>query len=196
MWWSWFECGGYEKVVNGGSGLKENGVCGMRKEQRCCVVFFCDFCCRRLEFMLRGLIKKGVATIQTTPEGEDVVLGGVEESECPSWEEGANYAEFNEHEELLMMAQEATVHTRDQQNMRNEKLTLVGWSDSDYAGDLDDRKSTAGYVYMLGSSAVSWSSKKQAIVTLSTTEAEFVAAASCACQGIWLRRILEELGQL
>ncbi|CAJ2653663.1 unnamed protein product [Trifolium pratense] len=80
--------------------------------------------------------------------------------------------------------------------IRNEKLTLVGWSDSDYAGDLDDRKSTSGYVYMLGSSAVSWSSKKQAIVTLSTTEAEFVAAASCACQGIWLRRILAELGQL
>ncbi|CAJ2642245.1 unnamed protein product [Trifolium pratense] len=79
---------------------------------------------------------------------------------------------------------------------RNEKLTLVGWSDSDYAGDLDDRKSTSGYVYMLGSSAVSWSSKKKAIVTLSTTEAEFVAAASCACQGIWLRRILAELGQL
>ncbi|PNX80439.1 copia-type polyprotein [Trifolium pratense] len=78
---------------------------------------------------------------------------------------------------------------------RNEKKKLVGWSDSDYAGDLDDRKSTSGYVYMLGSSAISWSSKKQAIVTLSTTEAEFVAAASCACQGIWLRRILEELGQ-
>ncbi|XP_045795843.1 secreted RxLR effector protein 161-like [Trifolium pratense] len=44
---------------------------------------------------------------------------------------------------------------------RNEKLTLVGWSDSDYAGDLDDRKSTSGNVYMLGSSAISWSSKKQ-----------------------------------
>ncbi|PNX90741.1 hypothetical protein L195_g046867, partial [Trifolium pratense] len=65
----------------------------------------------------------------------------------------------------------------------------VGWSDSDYAGDLDDRKSTSGYVYMLGSSAISWSSKKQAIVTLSTTEAEFVAAASCACQGIWCKHI-------
>ncbi|MCI23952.1 copia-type polyprotein [Trifolium medium] len=74
-------------------------------------------------------------------------------------------------------------------------MKLVGWSDSDYASDLDDRKSTYGYVFMLGSSSISWSSKKQAIVTLSTTEAEFVAAASCACQGIWLRRILEQLGQ-
>ncbi|MCI01256.1 copia-type polyprotein [Trifolium medium] len=78
---------------------------------------------------------------------------------------------------------------------RNESMKLLGWSDSDYAGDLDDRKSTSGYVFMLGSCSISWSSKKQAIVTLSTTEAEFEAAASCACQGIWLRRILEQLGQ-
>lgn len=72
---------------------------------------------------------------------------------------------------------------------------LEGWSDSDYAGDVDDRKSTSGYVYRLGSGAISWSSKKQAIVTLSTTEAEFVAASSCACQGIWLRKILHHLCQ-
>jgi hypothetical protein len=63
-------------------------------------------------------------------------------------------------------------------------LQLNGWTDSDYAGDLDDRKSTSGYLFMLGGGAVSWSSKKQPIVTLSTTEAEFVAAASCACQSI------------
>ncbi|GAU13723.1 hypothetical protein TSUD_348270 [Trifolium subterraneum] len=77
----------------------------------------------------------------------------------------------------------------------NCELTLEGWSDSDYAGDLDDRKSTSGYVFMIGSSPISWSSKKQAIVTLSTTEAEYVSAASCACQAIWLRRILEQLKQ-
>jgi hypothetical protein len=76
---------------------------------------------------------------------------------------------------------------------QNEEMSLYGWTDSDYAGDLDDRKSTSGYVFKIGSGAISWSSKKQPIVTLSTTEAEFVAAASCACQSIWLRNVLQHL---
>ena len=71
---------------------------------------------------------------------------------------------------------------------------LVAYADSDYAGDLEDRKSTSGYVFLMSSGAVSWSSKKQPIVTLSTTEAEFVAAAYCASQVIWMGRILEKLG--
>lgn len=70
---------------------------------------------------------------------------------------------------------------------------LLAYTDSDYAGDVDDRKSTSGYVFLLGGGAVSWSSRKQP-VTLSTTEAEFVAAGSCACQCVWMRRILERLG--
>ncbi|XP_057508569.1 secreted RxLR effector protein 161-like [Actinidia eriantha] len=61
-----------------------------------------------------------------------------------------------------------------------KKSGFLGFTDSDYAGDHDDRRSTSGYVFMMGSGVVSWSSKKQQIVTLSTTEAEFVAAASCA----------------
>jgi hypothetical protein len=73
--------------------------------------------------------------------------------------------------------------------------SLSAYSDSDYAGDVEDRKSTSGYVFMLSSGAISWSSKKQPIVTLSTTEAEFISATSCACQAIWLRRILQQLGQ-
>ncbi|RVW59737.1 Retrovirus-related Pol polyprotein from transposon TNT 1-94 [Vitis vinifera] len=72
---------------------------------------------------------------------------------------------------------------------------FIGYTDSDYAGDQDDRKSTSGYVFM-NSSAVSWSSKKQPVVTLSTTEAEFIATASSACQAVWLRRILKSLNQV
>lgn len=76
---------------------------------------------------------------------------------------------------------------------KGEKSNLFGFTDSGYAGDIDDRRSTSGYVFMLGSGAVSWSLKKQPIVTLSTTEAELVAATSRAYQAIWLRKILEEL---
>lgn len=54
---------------------------------------------------------------------------------------------------------------------------------------------TSGYVFLLSSGAISWSSKKQPIVTLSTTEVEFVAATMCACQGLWLKKILNEFGQ-
>ncbi|XP_047249970.1 secreted RxLR effector protein 161-like [Capsicum annuum] len=65
-------------------------------------------------------------------------------------------------------------------NKRGEKTNLIGFSDSDYAGDMDDRKSTFGYVFMLSSGVVSWSSKKQPIVTLSIIEAEFIAVIACA----------------
>ncbi|KAJ8499382.1 hypothetical protein OPV22_009934 [Ensete ventricosum] len=65
----------------------------------------------------------------------------------------------------------------------------------DWAGDLDDRKSTSGNIFSLGSGAISWSSKKQATTALSTSEAEYVAATSAACQAIWLRRLLEDLHQ-
>ena len=71
---------------------------------------------------------------------------------------------------------------------------LVGYSDSDWAGDVDDRKSTTGFVFFMGDTAFTWMSKKQPIVTLSTCEAEYVAATSCVCHGIWLRNLLKELG--
>lgn len=70
---------------------------------------------------------------------------------------------------------------------------LLGYIDSDYARDVDDRKSTSGYVFMLGEGVVSWSSKKQPIVTLSTTEVEFVVATLGACQGVWQQNILKEI---
>ncbi|XP_047339676.1 uncharacterized protein LOC124943170 [Impatiens glandulifera] len=76
---------------------------------------------------------------------------------------------------------------------RGNEGNLVGFTDSDYAGDLDDRRSTSGYVFKLGKGAVAWASKKQPIVTLSTIEAEFVAAALCACQAVWMKRLLKTL---
>ncbi|PKI62768.1 hypothetical protein CRG98_016867 [Punica granatum] len=70
---------------------------------------------------------------------------------------------------------------------------LVGFTDSDWGGDVGERKSTSGYVFSLGNGAFSWSSKKQQVVALSTAEAEYIAAAYCATQAIWLRQLLREL---
>ncbi|KAK2993953.1 hypothetical protein RJ640_000551 [Escallonia rubra] len=70
---------------------------------------------------------------------------------------------------------------------------LVGYSDSNYGKDLDDQKSTSGYAFHIGSAIFSWSSKKQQIVAFSTCEAEYIAAAACTCQAIWLKNILREL---
>nr|GEY33698.1 retrovirus-related Pol polyprotein from transposon TNT 1-94 [Tanacetum cinerariifolium] len=70
---------------------------------------------------------------------------------------------------------------------------LVGYSDSDWAGSKDDGRSTSGFLFFLGNNALTWSSKKQPIVTLSSCEAEYIAATSCVCHAIWLRSILKEL---
>ena len=57
---------------------------------------------------------------------------------------------------------------------------------------MEDSKNTLGYVFMMSGGAVAWSSYKLPIVTLSTTQAEFVASSACACQAVWMRRILKE----
>ena len=72
--------------------------------------------------------------------------------------------------------------------------TLIGYSDSDHAGNLDDRKSTSGFVFMLGGCCVSWKSSKQKTVSISSTEAEYVALSNSAQEAIWLRSLLQELG--
>eukprot|EP00253_Pinus_taeda_P012378 PITA_12378 len=77
----------------------------------------------------------------------------------------------------------------------SEHSDLVGYTDSDWAGSVDDRKSTSGYVFHMGSRAISWASKTQCIVALSTVEAEYVAATAAACQAVWMRRMLRSLGQ-
>ncbi|XP_074289333.1 secreted RxLR effector protein 161-like [Silene latifolia] len=67
---------------------------------------------------------------------------------------------------------------------------LVGFTDSDYAGCLDDRKSTSDNVFSLGSGAVTWSSKKQETIALSSSEAAYVASSSAVRQALWLKKLL------
>ena len=71
---------------------------------------------------------------------------------------------------------------------------LEAYCDADYAGDLDTRRSTTGYVFNLGGGAISWSSRLQPTVAASTTEAEYMAAAYAIKEGLWLRTLLSDLG--
>ena len=74
-------------------------------------------------------------------------------------------------------------------------MKLQGYVDADFAGDINSRKSTTGFVFTLGATAISWASNLQKIVTLSTTEAEYVAATEIGKEMIWLHGFLDELGK-
>ncbi|KAJ1689849.1 hypothetical protein LUZ63_014004 [Rhynchospora breviuscula] len=75
---------------------------------------------------------------------------------------------------------------------KQTELDLVGYTDADFAGDRMDRKSTSGTCQFLGGSLVSWSSRKQTSVALSTAEAEYVAAGSCCTQLLWMMQTLRD----
>jgi hypothetical protein len=77
---------------------------------------------------------------------------------------------------------------------KGSTFDLIGYADSDYAGCKVDRKNTSRTCQFLGRSLVSWSSKKQTSVALSTTEAEYVAAGQCCAQLLWMRQTLRDFG--
>lgn len=72
-------------------------------------------------------------------------------------------------------------------------LKLMGYSDANWGGDKDTRRSTTGYMFKLGGGAVSWNSKRQPTVALSTTEAEYMALTQCTKEAVWLKRLLCDL---
>ncbi|RVX00778.1 Retrovirus-related Pol polyprotein from transposon TNT 1-94 [Vitis vinifera] len=76
---------------------------------------------------------------------------------------------------------------------RSSHLEIVGYSDSDFAGCLDSRRSTSGYIFMLVGGAVSWKSVKQTLIASSTMEAEFIACYEASNHGIWLRNFVTQL---
>ena len=75
----------------------------------------------------------------------------------------------------------------------SDKIDFRGYLDADWAGDLADRKSTSGYVFMLLGAPVSWGSKKQSSVSLSTSEAEYIALSLAIQEGKWIHRLLCEI---
>ncbi|XP_052197308.1 secreted RxLR effector protein 161-like [Diospyros lotus] len=76
---------------------------------------------------------------------------------------------------------------------RGENLDLVGYVDSDFAGDRDTRKSTTAYMFSLGGNCISWKAQLQPLVALSSTEAEYVALTDAFKEAIWLQGILSEI---
>lgn len=76
---------------------------------------------------------------------------------------------------------------------QGEALSLVGYSDADWAGDRDDWHSTSGNIFLMTGGPISWYSKKQAIVVLSTSEAEYVALSAVTQEAVWLRQLLTDL---
>jgi hypothetical protein len=73
-------------------------------------------------------------------------------------------------------------------------LDLIGFTDSDWAGDRIDHKSTSGYSLSLGSGPIFWSSKKQSVIDLSSVEAEYRGVFNITIQAMWLQHFLTELG--
>lgn len=71
---------------------------------------------------------------------------------------------------------------------------LIGFTDADWASNRIDRRSISGYCYMIGGGAVTWSSKKQPIVALSSAEAEYIAETHSGREALWLRRLLSSFG--
>ena len=74
-----------------------------------------------------------------------------------------------------------------------KNYSIQGFSESDFAGDSDDRKSTTGQVFFIGNSAITWNTVKQNVVALSSCDAEYIAASAASCQGMWIIRFIEEL---
>jgi hypothetical protein len=75
------------------------------------------------------------------------------------------------------------------------RARLISYSDSDYAGDIDNSHNTSGVLFFLGSSLVSWHSLKQRVVAMSSCEAEYIVATSAATQGVWLAWLLADFRQ-
>lgn len=77
---------------------------------------------------------------------------------------------------------------------RETNANLAAFSDADWAGNVDDRKSTSGGSFYIGNCLVAWHSKKQNCISLSTAEAEYIAAGSSCTQLLWMRQMLQDYG--
>jgi histone deacetylase 1/2 len=99
----------------------------------------------------------------------------------------------NSHWSAAMRVLQYVISTKDLRLQLGGSMSVAGYSDSDWAEDREDQRLTSGYTFCLGDGAISWQLKKQATVSLSSTEAEYKAMSDSCKEGLWLRRLLCEL---
>ena len=107
------------------------------------------------------------------------------------------HAPTKEHMKMAHRTLSHLVQTKDHgitfDGNNKDSLKLIGYSDSDYASDITDRKSVSGYIFILANAPISWKSRKQSTVANSSTEAEYIALANATKEAVWLRRFLLEV---
>lgn len=104
-------------------------------------------------------------------------------------------APTTEHWQLAMGVLRYLAGTRDWGIVFGPTDPIVGYTDSDYAGDPDIRRSTSGFVFTMNGGSVSWSSRLQPTVAVSTAEAEYMAASPAVKEALWLRKLLADFGK-
>jgi len=73
-------------------------------------------------------------------------------------------------------------------------LGISGYADADWGNDLNTRRSVSGYCFIIGNGVVSWRSKRQSLVSRSSTEAEYISASEATAEAVWLRGLLGDMG--
>jgi hypothetical protein len=76
---------------------------------------------------------------------------------------------------------------------KGNQALLIGFSDADFAGDVDARKSTTGVIFFLTNNPITWQSMKQKVVAQSRCKSEYIAVANVMCEALWLARVLAEV---
>ncbi|XP_038905840.1 secreted RxLR effector protein 161-like [Benincasa hispida] len=80
------------------------------------------------------------------------------------------------------------------QQLPDSEAELIGYVDSDYAGDLDKRRSLSEYIFLFERCVLSWKATLQSVVALSSTKAEFIALSEAVKEGLWLKGLLSDFG--
>ena len=76
---------------------------------------------------------------------------------------------------------------------KKNDLTVSTFSDADWAGSMNDKRRISGYVFLLGTTTILWSSKKQPVIALSSTEEKYRAMTNATCEAMWIKKLMKDL---